>query len=244
MASIHTETITYSAGGKTLKSYLAYDSAVTGPRPGIAVFGEWWGLNDYLKQRARELAGLGYVALAADVYGDARQATDASEAGTLMNSLFADMAATSERIVAAIDALRARPQVDSARVGAMGYCLGGALSLHAARLGLPLRGVASFHGSLSKTHPARRGEVKASVLVCHGGADKFISEEELAGFRREMADLGVDLEFISYAGVLHGFTNPEATRNGERFNLPLKYDQQADQQSWQAMQTFWTRVFA
>jgi len=241
---IRTETVSYSGGGRTLKGYLAWDAAQPGPRPGIALFGEWWGLNDYLKRRAREVAALGYVALAADMYGDGRLAADSTEAGQLMSGLFADMAATSDRVRAAIDTLAHKASVDKSRLGAMGYCLGGALSLHAARLGLPLKGVASFHGSLGKTHPAKPGDVKASVLVCHGADDKFISADELAGFKDEMRELRVDLKFVSYPGAIHGFTNPEATRNGEKFGLPLRYDAATDQQSWNEMVAFWKRVFA
>lgn len=241
---IRTETITYTGGGRTLKGYMAWDAAQSGPRPGVVLFGEWWGLNDYLKRRAREVAALGYVTLAADMYGEGRIAADATEAGQLMNGLFADMAATSDRVKAAIDTIGHNASVDKTRLGAMGYCLGGALSLHAARLGLPLKGVASFHGSLGKTHAAKPGDVKASLLVCHGADDKFISPEELAGFKAEMRELGADLKFISYPGAVHGFTNPEATRNGEKFGLPLKYDAATDQQSWSEMVAFWQRVFA
>jgi len=241
-ADIRTETVTYTAGGATLVSYLAWDASQPGPRPGIVVFGEWWGLNAYQKRRARQLAELGYVALAADMYGDGRTAADASEAGTLMNGLFADMDATSARVRAAVEQLARRPEVDSARMGAMGYCLGGALSLHAARLGLDLRGVASFHGSLGKTHPAQKGDVKAKVLVCHGEDDSFVSAEEQAGFRQEMDELGVDYKFVAYPGAKHGFTNPDATENGLKYNLPLAYNEDVDRESWQEMKAFWAEV--
>lgn len=243
-ANIRTETVTYNAGGATLVGYLAWDASLKGPRPGIVVFGEWWGLNDYQRRRARQLAELGYVALAADVYGDGRVAANAGEAGQLMNGLFADMQGTSDRVRGAVDQLSRRPEVDPRRLGTMGYCLGGALALHAARLGLDLRGVASFHASLGKTHAARKGEFKAKVLVCHGADDSFISAEELAGFREEMDGLGVDCRFVSYPGAKHGFTNPEATENGRRNNLPLAYDELADRESWQEMQKFWTGAFA
>ena len=241
-ADIRTETITYTAGGATLVSYLAWDASQEGPRPGIVVFGEWWGLNDYQKRRARQIAELGYVALAADMYGDGKTAADASEAGTLMNGLFADMDGTSAKVRAAVEQLARRPEVDDARLGAMGYCLGGALALHAARLGLDLRGVASFHGSLGKTHPAKKGDVKAKVLVCHGEDDSFVSAEEQAGFRQEMDDLGVDYKFVAYPGAKHGFTNPDATENGLKYNLPLAYNEAVDRESWQEMKAFWTDV--
>jgi dienelactone hydrolase len=238
-----TEVRRYNAGGRDLASYLAVDPAREGKRPGLILLPEWWGLNDYLRRRARELAGLGFVALAADVYGDGREAADPAEAGALMGGLFADMAATGARLQAAYDELRAHPLVDPDRIGAMGYCLGGALALHAARIGLPLRGVASFHGNLKRTHAATKGEFTASVLVCHGEADGMVPAEEQSGFRAEMEELGVDYQFISYPGAKHGFTNPEATDKGRKYNLPLAYDERTDRQSWEDMKSFWARVF-
>ena len=180
----------------------------------------------------------------ADVYGGGKIAADADEAGQLMNGLLGDMNAVTARVQAAIDTLKAQPQTDTSRMGAMGYCLGGALSLHAARLGLDLRGVVSFHGSLGKTHEAKAGDIKAKVLVCHGADDKFISDEELAGFKQEMADLNVDMTFESYPGALHGFTNPEADEKGKKYGLALAYDAAVDKQSWEAMRSHWAHVFA
>ncbi|MFO0334469.1 MAG: dienelactone hydrolase family protein [Pseudomonadota bacterium] len=243
-SNIRTEYVTYTAGGKRLTSYLAWDASIAGPRPGIALFPEWWGSNEYIKRRARDIAALGYVGLACDVYGDGVEAADSTQAGALMNGLFADMNATSERVKAALDQLKARPEVDGARLGAMGYCLGGALSLHAARLGLDLRGVVSFHGSLGPTHAAKRGDVKAKVLVCHGADDVLVPPDQEAGFHKEMADLGVDVDFRAYPGAKHGFTNPEATAKGQKYGLPLAYDEKTDAQSWADMQAFWKKVFA
>lgn len=242
-ASVHTEVLRYSAGGVDLSSYLAVDTSQGGRRPALAVFPEWWGLNDYVRRRSRELAQLGCVALAVDMYGGGREAADATEAGALMNGLFADMAATTARVSAAIDQLSAHPLVDARRVGAMGYCLGGALALHAARLGIDLRGVVSFHGTLSRTHPAKKGDVKAEVLICHGEADGLVPAADQQGFHEEMAELAVPYQFISYPGAKHGFTNPEATEKGRKYNLPLAYDEKTDRQSWEDMKAFWQRVF-
>jgi dienelactone hydrolase len=241
-ADIRTETVTYTAGGASLVGYLAWDASQAGPRPGIVVFSEWWGVTEYLKRRARQLAELGYVALAADMYGGGKTAADATEAGQLMKGLFADMDATSAKVRTAVEQLGRRPEADAGQLGAMGYCLGGALALHAARLGLNLRGVVSFHGSLGKTHAASKGDVKARVLVCHGEDDSFVSAEEQAGFRQEMDDLGVDYRFVTYPGAKHGFTNPDATENGRKYGLPLEYNETVDRESWQEMKSFWNEV--
>jgi dienelactone hydrolase len=241
-ADIKTATITYTAGGANLVGYVAWDASQAGPRPGIVVFSEWWGVTEYLKRRARQLAELGYVAFAADMYGEGQTAADATEAAQLMNGLFADMNATSAKVRAAVNQLAGRPEVDPKRLGAMGYCLGGALALHAARLGLDLRGVVSFHGSLGKTHAANKGDVKARVLVCHGEDDSFVSAEDQAGFRREMEELGVDYKLVAYPGAKHGFTNPDATENGRKYNLPLEYNETVDRESWQEMKSFWNEV--
>ena len=139
--AIHTEIIHYNAGDTALEGYLAYDADAEGRAPGVVVFGEWWGRTEYLERRARELAELGYVALAADVYGGGKIAADADEAGQLMNGLLGDMNAVTARVQAAIDTLKAQPQTDTSRMGAMGYCLGGALSLsdRRHRVGAPRR---------------------------------------------------------------------------------------------------------
>jgi dienelactone hydrolase len=242
--NIVTKIVNYSAGNTKLEGYVAYDADIAGPRPGVVVFGEWWGRTEYLERRARELAELGYVGLAADVYGDGKTATDPEEAGKLMGALMSDMDIASARVKAAIDVLASQPETDGTRMGAMGYCLGGALSLHAARLGLDLRGVVSFHGSLGKTNAAKPGDIKAKVLVCHGEDDSFISPEELAGFKKEMADLKVDMNFINYPGAKHGFSNPEADVKAKKYGLGLAYSASVDKASFQAMREHWEKVFA
>ena len=242
--NLHTEIVQYTAGGRDLASYVAYDPEKSGKRPGLIVLPEWWGLNDYLRRRARELAGLGFVAMATDVYGGGREAADAAEAGQLMGGLFQDVPALGERLRAAYERLREHPEVDPERIGAMGYCLGGALSLHMGRMGIDLKGVASFHGALTRAIEAQPGEFKPAVLICHGEADGMVPAEDQANFRKEMESLGVDYQFNSYPGAKHGFTNPEATDKGKKYNLPLVYDEKTDRQSWEDMKAFWAKVFA
>ena len=243
MTDIKTEDVTYTAGGATCRSHLVYDDSAGGPRPGVLVVHEWWGLDDHVRGRARMLAELGYTALAVDMYGDGRTAGDPDGAGALMNAVLADMDAGTARLKAAVDALGGHPATDAGRMAAIGYCFGGAMVLHAARIGLDLKGVVSFHGSLGSFHKPARGEVKAKVLVCHGAADALVSDDEIAGFKQEMADAGVDYRFVAYEGALHGFTNPEATANGEKYGLPLKYDEAIDKRSWEDMQALFSEIF-
>jgi dienelactone hydrolase len=242
--NVHAETITYAAAGTTLRGYLASDGTAAGKRPGVLVVHEWWGLNDYIRRRARMLAELGYTALAIDMYGDGTVADNPTDAGKLMNGVLADMRSGEARFKAAYERLQAEPSVDAARVAAIGYCFGGAVVLHAARIGLPLAGVVSFHGALGSLHKPAPGSVRAKVLVCHGAADSLVSEAEVAGFKAEMDHARADYRLVAYQNALHGFTNPDATANGKRYGLPLAYDPEADRRSWEDMRNFLSRVFS
>jgi dienelactone hydrolase len=208
----------------------------------VLVVHEWWGLNDYIRGRARQLAALGYTALAVDMYGDGRTAADPAGATNLMNAALADRPALEARFGAAYDRLQAEPGVDPQRVAAIGYCFGGAVVLHAARIGLPLAAVVSFHGALGSFQKPAPGGVKAKVLVCHGAADALVPDADLAAFEQEMKDAQADYRVVKYPGALHGFTNPEADGNGKRYGLPLGYDAGADRQSWADMQQLFARA--
>ena len=242
MADIRTETINYAAGGSTCRGFLAHDAAIGEPRPGVLVVHEWWGLNDYIRDRARQLAGLGYVALAVDMFGEGRVAADPDEAGELMNASLNDMPSAEARFAAARETLAAHPACDAGRIAAIGYCYGGAVVLHAARLGMQLAAVVSFHGALSSMHKPRPGSVKAKMLVCHGGADAMVGADQVEALRAEMAEAGADLRVEVYEGALHGFTSPQASVNGEKYGLPLGYDEAADKASWDAMRKLFDEV--
>lgn len=243
MSNIHTETISYTANGDTMHGYLAYDSNVDGERPGVLIIHEWWGLNDYVQQRAQQIAGLGYSALAVDMYGAGSTADTPDQAGELMNAILGDMTTGTARLKAAHQVLHEHPTVDGDRMAAIGYCFGGAMALHMARLGMPLRAVVSFHGALGSFHEAEHGSIKAKVLVCHGAADAMIPEQDVREFKAEMDAAGADYRFIAYAGALHGFTSREADENGRKFGIPLAYSESADRESWQAMQELFEEVF-
>jgi len=242
-AAIKTEPVTYDAGGTPLRGFLA-TTETQQTRPGVLVVHEWWGLNDYIRRRARMLAELGYTALALDMYGDGRVATDAADAGALMTAVVNDRKAAEARFAAAYDLLEAHPGTDGTRLAAIGYCFGGAVVLHAARLGLPLRGVVSFHGALGSMHTPAPGSVRAKILVCHGADDSLVPDSDVSAFKHEMDQARADYRFVTYEHAKHGFTNPEADTNGERYGIPLAYDATADQRSWQDMREFLRLVFA
>jgi dienelactone hydrolase len=227
-----------------MKGYLTYDESVTEKRPGVLVVPEWWGLNDYAKRRARMLAGLGYVALGVDMYGDGNVATTPDEAGKLSSGVMKNFDMGRARFMAAMDFLKQQPAVDASRIAAIGYCFGGGVVLNMARQGVDLRGVASFHGSLNAVKPAQPGAVKAKILVLHGGADKFITPEQIEAFKQEMKSAGGDFRFISYPGATHSFTNPEATELGKKFNMPVAYNAEADRQSWDELREFLKNIFS
>ena len=242
-AEIHTRELTYqSADGTALRGYLASDEAEHGPRPGILVAPEFWGLNDYIQRRTRELAALGYAALALDMYGEGRTTTDPGEARTLMQAATASVEITRQRFEAALDLLLRQPEVDPRRIGAIGYCFGGKLVLDMARQGLPLAGVVSFHGRLAPTVPATPGSVRARILVEHGEADSMTTPEQLHAFQDEMRETGADYRLVIHPGARHGFTNPQADQR-RTATLDIGYQREADERSWQDMKAFFAEVF-
>ena len=241
---IMAKTVEYSAQGAVMKGYLAYDEKVQGKRPGVLVVPEWWGLNDYARRRASMLAELGYTALAVDMYSEGKVVATPEEAGKLSSEAMKNIDTTKARFMAAVDFLKGQPTVDPNRVAAIGYCFGGGVVLNMARQGVDLKGVVSFHGSLAAVKPAQPGSIKAKILVLSGGADKFITPEQIEAFKQEMKAADADFQLISYPGALHSFTNPEATELGKKFNMPIAYNAQADNESWSEMKRFFTTIFS
>jgi dienelactone hydrolase len=239
-AAVKGEEITYSDGATTLKGYLAYDAASDAKRPGILVVHEWWGHNDYARKRADMLAELGYLALAVDMYGDGKTADHPKDAKAFATGVGKD---ARPRFEAAMQVLEQHPLYASGELAALGYCFGGTQVLNMARSGLPLKGVVSYHGSLGTKRPAEAGKVQARVAVFTGEADPMIPSEQVAGFKQEMDQAGVDYFVVSYPGVKHSFTNPEADSFAARFDMPLGYDAAADKDSWEKTQTFLAEIF-
>jgi dienelactone hydrolase len=246
MADIQSQVIDYSADGAAMKGYLAWDDSVKGKRPGVLVVHEWWGNNEYTRKRADMLAELGYTALALDMYGDGKQASHPDDAGKFMTEVLENLEGGRARFNAALDQLKAQETVDPDRIAAIGYCFGGGVVLHMARYGADLAAVASFHGSLplGNAPEGEGGEVTARIVAYNGEDDTFVPAEAIEAFHAEMEKTGADYQFINLPGAVHGFSNPQATTNGEKFGLPLKYNKLADESSWAHMRLLLESAFA
>jgi len=238
MGNIRSEEISYGAGGVEMKGYIAWNPEIGGERPGVLVVHEWWGNNEYARRRADMLAKLGYTGMALDMYGGGKVAADPDEAGKLMNGLLSDLETLRERFNAALATLQAHETVDAGKSAAIGYCMGGGIVLHMARYGADLKAVGSFHGALPLGVAAEGegGKVTARVAVYHGESDVLIPGEAVDAFRAEMKKTGADCLWVPLPTALHGFSNPAATGNGERYGLPLRYDERADAASWNHLQ--------
>lgn len=243
MTDIHTQEITYAGDGIEMKGYIAWDSDKGDSRPGVLVAHEWWGCNEYAQRRARMLAEAGYTGMALDLYGAGRTAADPDEAGELMNARIDDMEGTRARFMAGLDALKAHPGVDGDRTGAIGYCFGGGVVTHMARMGAPLNVTGSFHGAVGLAATDGPDQIDCRIMVYNGEADVLIGEDQISGFKAEMAKTGAHYDFIQLPGALHGFSNPMATTNAQKYGLPLAYNALADESSWAHLLLTFEEVF-
>lgn len=240
-AAIETRSVEYRQGNTRLVGYLAFPKDVTGPLPGILVVHEWMGLNDYAKHRADQLAELGYIAFAADIYGDGKIAANREEAGKLAGSYKNDRPLLRARVAAGLATLKAQPGVTGDKIAAIGYCFGGTAVLELARSGADIAGVVSFHGGLDTPTSQDAKNIRAKVLALHGADDPYVPADQVAAFENEMRQAGVDWQLIVYGGAVHGFTNPA---NGTDNSKGAAYNALADARSWVAMQQFFNELFA
>ncbi len=240
-AKLVTKTVSYEQNGTKLEGYLAYDDSVTdkGKVPGIVVFPEWWGLNDYVKGRAEQLANMGYVAFAADMYGGAQSTTDPVKAKEL-SSQFYGKPLMAERAQAALDQLLKTGLVDEQKVAAIGFCFGGSTSLALAYSGAPLAGVVTFHGALFPAPADTAQKTKAKFLILHGALDPLVNKETVDKFLKSMNDDKLDYQFIAYSGAVHAFTNPNANKAHVE---GLAYNAKAATRSWNQMKIFFNEIF-
>lgn len=237
-AAVVTETVDYTSNGTALQGYLAYDDAADGQRPGVLVVHEWWGLNDFPKERARELAALGYVAFAADMYGAGIVATDRERASELAGQFRGKWdeggrALMRQRAQAGLGVLAGHPRVDPQRLGAVGYCFGGTTVLELAFSGADVAAVVSVHGSLTVPAEADLPRIKPDILILHGAADTGIEPATIADLQKALEQAGADWQFITFAGAKHGFSNP---------SNEAAYQETAARRSWEYMKAFFAEV--
>lgn len=241
-AKMVTKVVEYRQDGTVCKGYLAYEDALRGgPRPGVLVVHEWWGLNDFARQQAERLASLGYVSLAADMYGQGRTTRDPEEAARLAGEMRGNRSLLRARAQAALTALAETPEVDPKRLGAIGFCFGGTTVLELAYAGADLKGVVSFHGGLVSPQPEELKAIKAAILVLHGADDPLVSAADIAAFQDAMRKGANDWQMVYFGGAVHTFTNPAA---GSDKAAGVAYDAAAARRSWEYMQDFFSEIFA
>lgn len=240
---IKTDTFTYTVDAVEFQGFMAWDASVAGKRPGILVVHEWWGHNEYARQRAEMLAKMGYTALALDMFGEGKTADHPKEAMGFVQEVMSSAGVASARFDKALEILRQHPTVNADNIGAAGYCFGGSVVLNMARMGKDLDGVVSFHGGLSSLTPAKPGAVVARILVLHGADDSMNPDSVVNAFKSEMESANVNYEFIAYKGAKHSFTNPNADSLGKALDMDIAYDAEADKKSWEEMKEFFNEVF-
>ena len=233
--------ITYRVENMNYKGFLAYDENLKGKRPAVLIVHEWWGLNDYTKMRARKLAELGYVAFAVDMFGNGKIAENPTEAQNFTKAFYSNPQLSKSILEVALTKVKEFKETDPTKILAIGYCFGGSVVLNAAKLGMNFKGVVSFHGGL-KGVPADKHLLKAKILVCHGADDKFVSQGDVNAFKQQMDSIGADYKIIVYPNATHAFTNPASTETGNKFNMPIAYNEKADKDSWNDMKLFFKSI--
>ena len=234
-AEVKTKEITYKDGDVECQGFLAWDDAVAGVRPGVLVVHEWWGLNDYARERAKMLAAEGYLAFACDMYGGGKLAAHPQEAGEMATKVRTNVDAWVQRAKTGLGVLTSQPECDKPKLAAIGYCFGGSTAIQLAYHGADLDAVASFHGALPIPTPEQAALVKTNrttLLICHGSADAFIPEETCQKVRVALDKAGADFEMAYYGNARHSFTVKSADSHGIEM---MKYNAEADQRSWDRM---------
>jgi len=239
--AVVTKTISYQEDGASLQGYLAYDNALKGKRPGVLVVHEWWGLNDYARKRATQLAAMGYVAFALDMYGKDKVADHPEQAKEFMKKVTQNVDTWQKRALAGLEILKKQPNTDSNRIAAIGYCFGGSTVQQLAYSGADIRGIVSFHGSLIPPTESAVKQTKAKILICHGASDPYTKPEALPTYLTTMNASGIDWKMSIYAHAKHAFTNPDADNYGM---AAVGYNRTADRRSWEDMKQFFNEIFS
>lgn len=239
-SEIKTETIEYYDGKDLLEGLVCYDDAKTGVRPVVIVVHEWNGINEHTRIRCRQLASMGYIAFAADIYGKGIRPKNTEESAKQATIYKSNITLFRSRMNAALSEVRKLKNADKSRIAAIGYCFGGTGVLELARSGAMINGVVSFHGSLSTPNPDDAKNIKCKVLVLHGADDPFVKDEEVLAFEKEMRDASVDWQLVKFGNAVHSFTNPSAGFDNSK---GAAYNEKADTRSWEMLKQFFNEIF-
>lgn len=240
--SIVGEEITYETDSTLMRGYVAHNSAIDEERPGIIVVHEWWGHDDFARKKAEKLAELGFVALAVDMYGQGKTANHPEEAMAFSSKVMKNFDTAKARFEAAVETLKADKNVDNNKISAIGFCFGGSVALSMANTGANLDAVAVFHSGLGLPVMPNKN-LKAKLLIQNGAEDMMITDEQISTFKSQLDDVNADYEYIAYEGVKHSFTNKKADSLGKKYNLPLAYDKEAAEKSWEKMTLFLEKTY-
>ncbi|TWU21129.1 Carboxymethylenebutenolidase [Novipirellula galeiformis] len=240
-AEVQTKQVTYHDGDLVLEGLVVWDPATASKTsPGVLVVHQWMGQTAYEHRRCKQLAELGYVAFALDIYGKGNRPADRQEAAKLSSTFKSNAELYRRRLNLGLEQLLAQPGVDTKQIAAIGYCFGGKGVLELARSGADVDGVVSFHGALDSPQPEDGKNIKAKVLICHGADDPFVPEADIDAMKKEFNDANVDWQMIYYSGAVHSFTQPMA---GNDNSQGAAYNAKADHRSWIAMKSFFAELF-
>ncbi|MGZ5006766.1 MAG: dienelactone hydrolase family protein [Methylobacter sp.] len=238
--AIVSNTVVYMDGDVVLEAFFAFDDALSGRRPAVLINHTWAGRDDFVADKAKKLAALGYVGFAVDMYGKGVLGSGPEENMKLMQPFMQDRAMLQQRMKAALATVKLMPWVDDGKIAAIGFCFGGLCSLDLARTGVDIKGVVSFHGLLSAPGNTQGNAIKAKILALHGRDDPLAPTEQMLAFEQEMTEAGADWQLHTYGNTMHAFTNPKAGDPASG----MVYKPDADRRSWLAMQNFLAEIFA
>jgi len=231
------DSVSYKIGDQSFTAYFAMPKKLNAKTKTVLIVHEWWGLNNYPKMRAQQLAELGMIGFCIDMYGTGKVADNPTDAQAMATPLYKDPQMAFERFMAGYNEAVKLKGVNTDKMAGIGYCFGGSMVLNAAKMGAPLDAVVSFHGGLAGI-PVDKDKLKAKVLICNGAADAFVSAEETAAFKKQMDENEIFYQFIDYLDATHAFTNPQSTAVGEKFSMPIEYNEAADKKSWKDFMAF------
>lgn len=239
--AVKTDSVSVKADTTTMNCFVAYDENKSGTRPIVLIVPEWWGVTDFTKAKAKQIAELGYFAIVVDMYGRGATADDPTTAGNRAGPFYKNKKLATGRIQAALDKAKSYSQADTSKAAAIGFCFGGTMVLNAATLGTDFDGVVSFHGGLTGVTASKN--VKSKILVCNGAVDPFVPAKDIAAFKKSFDDAGVPYTFKDYPNAVHAFTNPDADKYAAKFKIPVGYNADADKNSWNDMKAFFAQIW-